>query len=53
MANFADWDKEAFDRFKHLFGEGGGGGVNTGSMNPLHAFWDFIVKLLASLRSLL
>ena len=51
MANFGDWDKEAFDRFKHLFG-GGGGGVNMGPMNPIHAFWEFILKLLSSLKIL-
>ena len=55
MANFGDWDKEAFERFKHLFGGGGGGGgVNTGPLNPwVHAFWEFMVKLLSSLKSLL
>ena len=54
MANFGDWNNEAFDKFKDIFGGGGGGGVNmnTGLLNPIHAFFEFIVKLLSSLKIL-
>ena len=51
MSNPFEWDKEAFKKFKDIFG-GGGGGVNTGPLNPIHAFWEFIVKLLSSLKIL-